>query len=71
MKNKLYNSEIEPACEYCKHGKINASGDRILCLKKGVMPLYAHCSHYKYNPLKRKPKPKPVLQTHDAAEFEL
>lgn len=71
MKNKFFNKEVEPACEYCARGRKSADGEQILCLKKGVMPLYGRCSHYRYDPLRRTPKPKPVLAKYDPAEFKL
>ncbi len=71
MNRKLFNKDVEPACEHCTRGKKTADGKQVLCLKKGVMPLHGRCNSYRYDPFRRIPKPKPTLLKYDPSEFKL
>ena len=71
MHQKLYGNRIESACAYCRHGKRTADGRAVLCMHKGVVPLYHHCRHYEYDPLRRIPAAAPPMQTHTEDEFFL
>lgn len=71
MNSKFFNKDVEPACEYCSHGRKSRSSEEILCIKKGVMPLYGKCIHYRYDPLRRTPKAKPSIPQYSPDEFKL
>lgn len=71
MNRKFFNKDVDPACEYCSHGRKSFIKGEILCIKKGVMQSSGSCSHYSYDPLRRTPKPKPVLPQFDPEEFKL
>ena len=50
----LFRKKIERSCAYCIHGtKLN--GDRILCIKQGIVTLDSACRKFKYDPCKRIP----------------
>ncbi len=73
MRQKLYGNRIEPACAYCRHGKRTADGRAILCLRKGVVPLYHRCRRYEYDPLRRIPSVRPAAPptTYTEDDFRL
>lgn len=54
----LYNRELPPRCEYCLHGRPAPDADAVLCVKRGIMRPDSSCSKFRYDPLKRVPKPK-------------
>lgn len=70
MKKKIIGN-VEPRCEYCKHGKLGADNKTILCLKKGVQGKDDLCKKFSYDPLKRVPKKMPNLGTYSKEDFEL
>ncbi len=50
----LFRKKITRSCEYCVHGtKIGET--QLLCAKKGLVPLEAHCRKFAYDPFKRVP----------------
>lgn len=63
MRLKYFDNNIEPACEYCSFGKACSGNDMILCQKKGIVAPYYQCRHFRYDPLRRKPKPLAKLDT--------
>ncbi len=71
MRRKLYGNHIEPACEYCAKARRASDGRVMLCLRKGIVPLYHHCRRFRYDPLKRVPFRQPTLKKHEAEEFKL
>lgn len=50
----LFRKEIERDCAYCTHGT-PIDGDKILCVKKGVVAADKPCRKFKYDPCKRVP----------------
>ena len=70
MKNKIFG-DIENRCEYCAFGGRTPDGTSVLCAKKGISPLDSSCKKYKYDPLKRVPRPRPDLPEYTAEDFEL
>lgn len=64
----LLGKKQKPACEYCQHGRLSPEKDSILCIKKGIMQLNSSCSSFKYDPLKRKPRRKPVINSDFSPE---
>ncbi|MDF2567562.1 MAG: hypothetical protein K0R90_1018 [Oscillospiraceae bacterium] len=71
MAKKLFGNHIEPACEYCEHGKKTRDGQMVLCERKGVVAPYFCCRKFLYAPLKRVPKTTPALPKYDKEQFEL
>lgn len=71
MKRKLYGEAVEPACEYCAHGRPSKDGKSILCERHGVLPPDYRCRRFRYDPLKRKPRPAPELPRFSPEDFSL
>ncbi len=71
MGRKLYGNSIDPTCEICLHGKRSADGKAVLCIHKGVMPLYHFCRKFIYDPLKREPRLAKKLPTYSPEDFSL
>lgn len=71
MKTALFGKSIEPACQYCEHGKITKDNKLVLCAKKGSVQPYFKCRSFLYSPLKRIPKKLAPLPTYDKKDFEL
>lgn len=56
----LFEKKIDPRCSYCARCA-PLDGETVMCLKKGVMPVGAHCRSFQYDPLKRvPPRPAPL-----------
>lgn len=70
-KYQLFNPEIEPCCAFCEHGRTAPDGKTVLCIKKGIVLPDGHCRKYRYDPLRREPKPRPKLPQYDKSEFEI
>ena len=70
-RKKYFGNNIEPACSYCKCGKLSYDKTMILCEKTGVVEHDYSCKKFCYDPLKRVPTPPPMLQKHTSEEFEL
>lgn len=70
-KQKLYGNNSEPRCETCALGKRSADGSTVLCRRVGAVPLYHHCRHFVYDPLRRTPHRDRPLEVPDAAAFSL
>lgn len=68
----LFRKDIEPSCSYCKHGT-RLTAEQVGCLKKGIVPAYAMCRKFQYDPLKRVPeRPRKLHETpEDDTVFEL
>ncbi len=61
------NPKIEKMCLYCEYASVKETEGElsILCRgKKSVMP-DQRCIRFRYDPLKRVPKPKPRIPTLD------
>ncbi len=56
----LFRKKIPRACSYCQHAtKMNE--EQILCVKRGVVPVYSSCRKFTYDPCKRfPPRAKPL-----------
>lgn len=66
-KKKLFGNDIKPKCEYCIHGKLNSTGDKVGCDKKGLVNADFSCKQFTYSPLKRIPAKQHTLSA-EAAE---
>lgn len=68
----LFSRDIEPRCAYCKHGAA-LDGERIVCIRKGIVSAGGRCRAFRYEPLKRVP-PRPAaldLTRFDQEDFSL
>ncbi|MDR0447010.1 MAG: hypothetical protein LBH17_08350 [Oscillospiraceae bacterium] len=68
----LFRKDIDPRCEYCRHGS-PIGEDEIVCVKRGITTRDARCPRFKYDAVKRAPEtrspmPKTKLTKED---FEL
>lgn len=71
MRRKLYGNNIQPSCELCENGRPSSDGTAILCLRKGVVPLYYRCRRFRYTPLRRSPNRIPTVQSFSPDAFTL
>lgn len=71
MRKKLYGNTVQPSCEHCVHGRKSFDGNVVLCVRKGVMPLYHHCRRFQYDPLKRVPYRQPSLGHYTEEDFRI
>ena len=69
--NKNFSKKIRPACAYCENGREINGGEKIFCLKKGLMSPTDSCHKYDYNPLKRCPKVQDFGRDYKADDFKL
>jgi hypothetical protein len=66
MPNAPYRRDIEPLCEYCRHGT-EIGGGELACLKRGFSRVGEHCAKFRYDATKRVPE---VREKPDASKFE-
>lgn len=68
----LFRKEITPDCGYCTFGT-PIDGDKILCIKKGVVSAEKPCWKFKYDPCKRVPPKAKALnfKKYDEDDFSL
>lgn len=60
---KAQEQEYEKICAYCEYGiPLCGIQDRLLCRREGVVSAGYHCGKFSFDPVKRKPAPKPVPQ---------
>ena len=71
MKKLFDKKNYDKKCEYCLFGRISPAGDKILCEKKGIIEIGDACRKYKYDPLKREPMKKLVVESADPDDFRL
>ena len=69
---KLFRKNMDPRCAYCQHCQ-QVNDREVACVKRGVMPVEAHCRSFRYDPLKRVPPRPAVLDTEklNEADFSL
>lgn len=70
MKKEYFDPDIEPACGYCERG-ISTDGKTVLCKYAGIVSYDFSCRRFQYAPLKRKPRPLPILKEYDPEDFKL
>lgn len=68
----LFRKKIEKCCIYCAHGT-KLDEEQVLCIKKGVVPLYGKCRKFSYDPCKRVPaKPRATdFSKYDQEDYSL
>ena len=62
----LFRKKVEKLCTYCVHAG-QASGDHMICKKKGFVAMDHSCWRFRYDPLKRKPT---RVQAKDFSQFD-
>ena len=70
-KIQLFGNNIDPACSYCRFGKKNQDGSKILCEKVGVVAPSFFCRKFRYDPVKRVPARQAQLPEYDPSDFRL
>lgn len=68
---KLFGSNVDPSCCYCKFGKKSGDKQMILCKKNGVVAPYYSCRKFHYAPLKRVPRRNILLPKYTKEDFML
>ena len=68
---KFFDKSISPMCAYCRYGKPLSGGEEVFCVKKGLVDPFDACRKYKYDPLKRVPKPKDIGRAYRPEDFKL
>ena len=71
MKIKLFGKKMEPACIYCRFGRVNGEGDRVFCSKKGIVDALGSCRAFDYDPIKRIPKKIKLENDLTEKDFEI
>lgn len=68
----LFRKKIERSCTYCTFGT-PIDGDKILCIKKGVVSAEKPCWKFKYDPCKRIPAKAKALdfEKYDDEDYSL
>jgi len=64
---RIIKEEIEPRCEYCRHGAA-AGKDIVVCVKRGVTHAGFSCSSFRYDPTKREPEHREKINPQRYAE---
>lgn len=59
----LFEKDMDPRCAYCQRGT-PLDGDKVMCVKKGIVSAAGSCRRFRYDPLKRVP-PKPLAARFD------
>ena len=68
---RLFGANVEPVCGYYKNGTATKNGDKIMCLRKGMVDPGFKCRRFKYDPLKRVPTNQAELPEFTESDFEL
>ena len=68
----LFRKDIEPRCAYCMRGSRIDEG-HIACVKRGVVEDTDKCPAFRYDPLRRIPRPpaNPSQKKFTKEDFEL
>ena len=67
----LFGKKIKPSCAYCEWGAPEEEENMVFCRKNGIVPLSYSCRHFRYAPLRRKPRPAPQLPQFTLEDFKL
>ena len=59
------DARIEAVCAFCEHATLDAEGSTVSCPYKRNATPEGHCRRFRYDPLKRIPRPKPPMPTLD------
>ncbi len=67
----LYDRERTPLCTYCEYVRLSRDKKVLYCKYKGIVVEDYSCKRFKYDPLKRIPRPPVKLPTYSADDFKL
>ncbi len=70
LKN-LFGSGVQPACLHCEQSHPSPDKVMVLCRRFGPVSPHYKCKKYRYDPLKRTPRPMPKLPAYAAEDFEV
>lgn len=60
----IFRKDIERYCYVCQHSRpLGDEEDKLLCPKKGIVMANYCCRHFDYDPFKRTPPKKVLLDT--------
>ena len=59
-RKKTGDEALERACAYCIYSALLDDEENVLCRKKGVVDAGFCCRKFRYDVLKRKPRPLPI-----------
>ncbi len=68
----LFRKKLPKSCSYCEYAtKIN--DDQVLCMKRGVRPIFSSCKSFQYDPCKRIPPKQKALnfEQYDDVDFSI
>lgn len=63
----LFDRNIDPCCEYCRHGSA-LDNYEIACVKQGIMSSSGSCRHFAYEPTKRVPRVQKLIDSSRFSE---
>lgn len=67
----FFGKHIDPQCAYCAHSARQDGKEEVRCQLGRSWPAGGRCRRYRYDPLRRVPRPRPPLPAHEAKEFKL
>ena len=67
----LFPKKAYTACANCRHGRKTSDGQKVLCMRNGIVDPDYSCRKYQYDPIKRVPKRRPALPAFSPEEFKL
>ena len=71
MATNLFSNNNDKKCALCASATIIEIDGRIICPNRGFVNSDDCCQKYRYDPLKRIPKKKPILPTYNEEDFKL
>lgn len=66
---KRKESDYIKMCLFCENATVLKSDTNLLCKYKGIVSEDFFCRKFVYDPLKREPKPTPILPTIDKEDL--
>lgn len=66
-----FGSSVPPSCDYCQYN--DGAAGAAACILSLSMPEDGSCPRYRYDPLRREPRPAPSLRPggYDPEDFKL
>ncbi len=71
MNRRFFKKRIEPSCSYCRFGQICKGTTAVVCSKVGISEAAESCRKFKYDPVKRVPRPPQILEKFTEDDFKL
>ena len=60
---KKKDTDYQRVCLFCENASVLPQGNEVLCRLRGVVSEDHSCRKFTYDPLKRRPAPKPEMPT--------